>query len=405
MLMFYGWVLAAVAFLVLMLSNGAIMYSYSVVAVPMGLEFEASRLVMMLGVTLMTLCGGIVSPWFGSLVDRWSLKGMMLLGAIGMSFGYVVLSFTTASWQVPVVYGMFMMLGTNLLGPLTTSTLLARWFTKKRGMAMGVAAVGTSVGGFIFPPLIQGLIDHYEWRIALRYLGAGLLLVSVPAVLLVVNRPQDRGLHADGELMDAAYVPPHVAAVSFGELLKNRNFILIAIVMSLLFMTYTGVMSNMAPFAMGRGLSADEAALLISAIAVAGVVGKLIFGAVADKIDLRIGLAASMITVIMCMLVLLSMTGYSALMLGAALLGLAAGGMLPVWGSILAVLFGSANYGRVMGMMNPLIMPLTLVGAPLAGFIFDTRGAYDGAFLLFAGGLCIGLALLFAIDMNERAEG
>jgi MFS family permease len=144
MLMFYGWVLAAVAFLVLMLSNGAIMYSYSVVAVPMGLEFEASRLVMMLGVTLMTLCGGIVSPWFGSLVDRWSLKGMMLLGAIGMSFGYVVLSFTTASWQVPVVYGMFMMLGTNLLGPLTTSTLLARWFTKKRGMAMG-----DSGGGYI----------------------------------------------------------------------------------------------------------------------------------------------------------------------------------------------------------------------------------------------------------------
>ena len=403
--MFYGWVLAAVAFLVLMLSNGAIMYSYSVVAVPMGLEFEASRLVMMLGVTLMTLCGGIVSPWFGSLVDRWSLKGMMLLGALGMSLGYIVLSFTTASWQVPVVYGMLMMLGTNLLGPLTTSTLLARWFTKKRGMAMGIAAVGTSVGGFIFPPLIQGLIDHFEWRVALRYLGLGLFVVSVPAVLLVVNRPQERGLHADGEPMDPDFVASTVAAVRFAELLKNRNFILIAVVMSLLFMTYTGVMSNMAPFAMGRGLSADEAALLISAIAVAGIVGKLIFGAVADKIDLRIGLAASMITVIVSMLVFISMTGYFALMLGAALLGLAAGGMLPVWGSILAVLFGAANYGRVMGMMNPLIMPLTLIGAPLAGFIFDARGAYDGAFMLFAGGLCVGLALLLAIDMNKRAEG
>jgi MFS family permease len=78
--------------------------------------------------------------------------------------------------------------------------------------------------------------------------------------------------------------------------------------------------------------------------------------------------------------------------------------MLPVWGSILAVLFGAANYGRVMGMMNPLIMPLTLIGAPLAGFIFDTRGAYDGAFILFAVGLCVGLALLLAIDMNKRVE-
>ena len=402
--MFYGWVLAGVAFLVLMLSNGAIMYSYSVVAVPIGIEFDASRTAMMLGITVMTLCGGLVSPWFGSLVDRWSLKGMMLLGALGMSFGYIILSFTTATWQVPLVYGAFMMLGTNLLGPLTTSTLLARWFTKKRGMALGIAAVGTSVGGFVFPPLIQGLIDQHEWRTALRYLGVGLLVVAVPAVLLVVNSPQLKGLHADGAPMDPDFVPPATTPVSFGSLLKNRNFILIAIVMSFLFATYTGVMSNMVPFAMGRGLTADEGAFLISALAVAGIVGKLVFGAVADKVDLRWGLGTSMALVIASMLVFAYFQGLTALMVGSILIGLAAGGMLPVWGALLAVLFGSTNYGRVMGMMNPVIMPLTLAGAPLAGFIFDTTGAYTGAFLTFAASLCVGIALLILIDMTDRAE-
>jgi MFS family permease len=120
--MFYGWYLAIVAFLLLMVSNGAIMYSYSVVAVPLGLEFEASRVTMMLGVTVMTLAGGIMSPLFGSLIDRWSLRSMMLIGVFGMSCGYFLLSFTTASWQVPLIYGALMMLGLNLLGPLTTST-------------------------------------------------------------------------------------------------------------------------------------------------------------------------------------------------------------------------------------------------------------------------------------------
>lgn len=402
--MFYGWLLAGVAFLVLMLSNGAIMYSYSVVAVPIGLEFEASRTSMMLGITVMTLCGGIVSPWFGSLVDRWSLKGMMLLGAFGMSFGYIALSFTTATWQVPLVYGALMMLGTNLLGPLTTSTLLARWFTKKRGMALGIAAIGTSVGGFVFPPLIQGLIDQYEWRVALRYLGVGLFIVAVPLVLLVVNSPHLRGLHADGGSIDASFVPPTAAPVSFGVLLKNRNFILVAVVMSLMFATYTGVMSNMVPFAMGRGLSAEEAAFLISGLAVAGIVGKLLFGAVADRIDLRWALGASMVTVITSLGVFIGLSGYLALMVGSMLLGLAAGGMLPVWGALLAVLFGATNYGRVMGMMNPVIMPLTLAGAPLAGFIFDQTGAYTGAFMTFAAGLCVGIALLFFIDMSDRVE-
>jgi MFS family permease len=295
-------------------------------------------------------------------------------------------------------------LGTNLLGPLTTSTLLARWFTKKRGMTLGIAAVGTSVGGFVFPPLIQGLIDQHEWRTALRYLGVGLFVVAVPAVLLVVNSPQLKGLHADGEPMDPDFVPPTTTPVSFGLLLKNRNFILIAIVMSFLFATYTGVMSNMVPFAMGRGLTADEGAFLISALAVAGIVGKLVFGAVADKVDLRWGLGASMALVIASMLVFSYFEGLTALMVGSILIGLAAGGMLPVWGALLAVLFGAANYGRVMGMMNPVIMPLTLAGAPLAGFIFDSTGAYTGAFLTFAASLCVGIALLFLIDMSDRAE-
>lgn len=402
--MFYGWVLAGVAFLLLMLSNGAIMYSYSVVAVPIGLEFEASRTAMMLGITVMTLCGGLASPWFGSLVDRWSLKGMMLLGALGMSFGYVALSFTTATWQVPLVYGALMMLGTNLLGPLTTSTLLARWFTKKRGMALGIAAVGTSVGGFVFPPLIQGLIDQHEWRTALRYLGMGLFVVAVPAVLFVVNSPQLKGLHADGAPMDPDFVPPVNQPVSFGALLKNRNFLTIAMIMGLLFASYTGVLSNLVPFAMGGGLTADEGAFLISALAVAGIVSKLAFGAIADKVDLRWGLGASMALLIASLLVFSYFQGLIAFMVGSILIGLAAGGMLPVWGALLAVLFGAANYGRVMGMMNPVIMPLMLSGAPLAGFIFDQTGAYTGAFLTFAVGLGVGIALLFLINMSDRAE-
>ncbi|HAN69200.1 MAG TPA: MFS transporter, partial [Halieaceae bacterium] len=109
--MFYGWWLVGVAFLVLMVSNGSIMYSYSVVAVPLGEAFNASRMTMMLGMTGMTLAGGLISPFLGGLIDRGSLRGMMLLGALGLALGYVLLSVTTASWQVPLVYAGLMVLG------------------------------------------------------------------------------------------------------------------------------------------------------------------------------------------------------------------------------------------------------------------------------------------------------
>jgi MFS family permease len=399
--MFYGWYLAIVAFLLLMVSNGAIMYSYSVVAVPLGLEFEASRVTMMLGVTVMTLAGGIMSPLFGSLIDRWSLRSMMLIGVFGMSCGYFLLSFTTASWQVPLIYGALMMLGLNLLGPLTTSTLLARWFSRKRGMVLGLAAIGTSVGGFVFPPVIQWLIDAYEWRDALRILALGCLILTIPAVMLVVNSPKDRGLGADGVALDADAPLVLPEAITFKSLLADRNFWLIALVMSLLFSAYTGVLSNLVPLALNKGLSAEQGAFLISILAVAGIAGKIGFGTIADRVDLRLGYAASIVCVIIALLLFATTSSFSTFMLASGFMGFATGGMLPVWGAILAILFGAANYGRVMGMMSPVIMPLTLVGAPLAGYIFDVTGGYAPAFVLFAGGLVLALIALPFIRMKS----
>ena len=399
--MFYGWYLAIIAFLLLMVSNGAIMYSYSVVAVPLGLEFEASRVTMMLGITLMTLVGGIMSPLFGSLIDRWSLRSMMLIGVFGMSCGYFLLSFTTASWQVPLIYGALMMLGLNLLGPLTTSTLLARWFSRKRGMVLGLAAIGTSVGGFVFPPVIQWLIDAYEWRDALRILALGCLILTIPAVMLVVNSPKDRGLGADGVALDADAPLVLPEAITFKSLLADRNFWLIALVMSLLFSAYTGVLSNLVPLALNKGLSAEQGAFLISILAVAGIAGKIGFGTIADRVDLRLGYAASIVCVIIALLLFATTSSFSTFMLASGFMGFATGGMLPVWGAILAILFGAANYGRVMGMMSPVIMPLTLVGAPLAGYIFDVTGGYAPAFVLFAGGLVLALIALPFIRMKS----
>ena len=399
--MFYGWYLAIVAFLLLMVSNGAIMYSYSVVAVPLGLEFEASRVTMMLGVTVMTLAGGIMSPLFGSLIDRWSLRSMMLIGVFGMSCGYFLLSFTTASWQVPLIYGALMMLGLNLLGPLTTSTLLAQWFSRKRGMVLGLAAIGTSVGGFVFPPVIQWLIDAYEWRDALRILALGCLILTIPAVMLVVNSPKDRGLGADGVALDADAPLVLPEAITFKSLLADRNFWLIALVMSLLFSAYTGVLSNLVPLALNKGLSAEQGAFLISILAVAGIAGKIGFGTIADRVDLRLGYAASIVCVIIALLLFATTSSFSTFMLASGFMGFATGGMLPVWGAILAILFGAANYGRVMGMMSPVIMPLTLVGAPLAGYIFDVTGGYAPAFVLFAGGLVLALIALPFIRMKS----
>lgn len=401
--MFYGWWLVVIAFLVQMVSAGAIMYSYSVVAVPLGEAFEANRMTMMLGMTAMTLASGLLSPVLGTAIDRGSLQRMMLLGACALGAGYGLLSLATASWQIPVIYALMMSLAANLLGPLCASTLLARWFSRRRGLALGIAAVGTSVGGFVFPPLVQWLIDHFEWRNALRLLAIGTLVVTLPAVLLVVNRPADRGLEPDGDAPAAggSGIPPQL---STAEVLREKNFWWLALVMSLLFGVYTALLSNLAPFAQDSGVSREQGALLISVLALSGIVGKLAFGAVADSIDLRMGLAAAILLIASGLTGYLMAESYQVLLISSVALGLAAGGMLPVWGALLAGLFGAANYGRVMGLMNPVIMPLTLLGPPLAGWVHDNTGSYDGAFIGFIAALMVGLLMLPAIRMQSSAQ-
>lgn len=402
MRIFYGWYLVAAVFLVQMIGTGAVMYAYSVVAVPLGVAFEASRLTMMLGVTAMTLASGLMSPWLGARIDSGSLRNMIIVGAVALASGYLLLSVATASWQVPLIYACLMSLAVTLLGPLTSSTLLARWFNRRRGMALGVAAVGTSVGGFLFPPLVQWLIDSMEWRVGLRVLGLGCLAIMVPIILVIVNRPEDRGLHPDGasEPPPAGSMPP---ALSSSEMLQRTEFWLIALAIGIMFAVYTALLSNLVPFALDQGISGERAALLLSVIALAGIVGKLGFGAVADSLDLRLALAAAALLCGAGLGCYLLAGGYIGLLTGSMALGLAAGGMLPVWGALLAVLFGPANYGRVMGMMSPVMMPLVLLAPPFAGWVHDGSGSYAVAFIVFMLALLVTLSVLPFIRLPKMA--
>ncbi|MFM7274953.1 MAG: MFS transporter, partial [Gammaproteobacteria bacterium] len=107
----------------------------------------------------------------------------------------------------------------------------------------------------------------------------------------------------------------------------------------------------------------------------------------------------AIVLVIACLLLLMSDSRYPVMFVASALLGLAAGGMLPVWGSLMAVLFGAANYGRVMGLMNPVMMPVVVAGSPFAGWSHDRSGSYTVTLAVFAAVLVLGLLALARIRM------
>lgn len=399
---FHGWRMVGSGFVLQGLATAAISYSYGVVLAPIAGEFGAGRFEMMWGITASTLVTGAVSPFFGAMMDRQPLRRLALLGSLLLGSGFALLSVARNMGQVVLLFGLCMAPAMVLIGPTLVSTLLARWFSRRRGTAMGAAALGTSFFGFIVPPLLQSAIGAVGWRSAVLVAGATILLLAVPAAWIIRDQPRAFGYGPDGDPTSEEHrtAAATQASATTRGIFAQTNFWMVAIVLGILFSVYSALLTNLVPLARDHGHTAELAAMLMSAIAVCGMVGKLAFGVVADRVDLRLGLAAAILLVLAGLLLLMADSRYVTVFAASSLLGFAAGGMLPVWASLVAVLFGATHYGRVMGLMSPVMMPIVMAGSPYAGWTYDQSGSYLPALATFASVLVLALVAVSRIRMH-----
>jgi MFS family permease len=381
-----GW-RQVVACLLMMAAAAMITSGYGVLAVPLGAEFQPTRMVLMLAMTIMMLVSGLVSPVFGTLMDRFPLRLLMGCGAALVVTGFVALSFATSFLQVLVIYALFMAPANVLIGPMPATVLLSRWFVRRRGTALGIAIAGVSLGGFAYPPIAQALLDSHDWRTAVRLLAVIVALTLLPAVLCIVNRPADRGLHPDGAASDPDGAPGQAAPahLPLRALLGDSTFWILAVVFGVVMAGMTGMVTNLVPLAVDEGIDPSVATLLISIYAGAGFLAKLAFAAVADRLPPRLliliavtGFAAGMACVIGAEL------GYAMIALGVGLIGLFGGLMVPLQGFLVPRIFGQHVVGRVSGILSFVVLLGLLATPPVFGLVFDVTGNYDAGFLAVA---------------------
>jgi len=395
MSMYYGWLIVLGVFLVQMFQVGFTTYAFGLLVVPMQEDFGVGRAEVMYGMTASTIAGLVLSPILGPMVDKRPLRVLMSIGALALAGGLFAMAASTNIWVFSAVFGISMSLGNLLLSALTASTTISRWFTAKRGRALGIAAIGTSVGGVLVPALLGYWIETEGWRASLQYLGWLVLLLLLPFLALVMHsRPADKGLAAPGANTGGAAAPVVDQHFSTGDVLRNREFWLIGISLGLLFAVYSATMSHLPAYAAGLGVDTAGAGQLVMVVAICGFVGKLLFGFAADRISLKLGLWVAQLLVVIAMVLLAAEGGVGLMVLAAACMGLAAGGMLPVWGAMLAVVFGTVSYGRVMGLMNPVIILLVMPSYTIAGLLYDLSNSYTECFLLFIAILVVSAGLL-----------
>jgi MFS family permease len=378
--LFHGWRIVAVAFFVDFVAVGFFFYSYGVFFKSIAAEFGDSRLGVALGLTVTQTIGALAAPLIGRALDRYPIRRVIAAGTIAMSLGFALLSRVETATQFYVVLGLFIGFGASSMGGLATAKLVANWFERRRGTALGVAATGISLSGVVMPAVTALLIGAAGWRSAFLLYAAFAAFVVLPVVLrYVVSRPADLGLSPDGRAGPRDATAPTVAAVPT-RLWARRDFWVLVTTIGLLFCCQSATLTHLVPRVTDMGYTLLEASAVMSVCAGAGVVGKLVFGALADRMAARSAVLIAIGSQVLGQTIMLWGPGYSAFAAGAAAFGFGMGGIVPLQGALVARHFGIESFGRALGLMRPAMLPLQVIGVPFAGWMFDATGRYDGAF-------------------------
>ena len=202
------------------------------------------------------------------------------------------------------------------------SAAVSRWFTASRGKALGIASMGTSLGGVIVPALLTWWVEVHGWRVAMQYLAYTAAFLLMPFIWLTVHsRPEDVGMKAEGmESTPAETVQAVQHSLGMAAIIRTRPFWLIALSMGMIFAAFSSIMANLAPYAAGLGNGDAAISTLIAVLAVGGMVGKWLFGTAADRINLKHGLwgaHALLLTAFLLMLAEISVNVFGSYFLSA----------------------------------------------------------------------------------------
>ena len=400
--MFYGWRIVGGSFLSQAFVLGFFTYAVSLLTQPVQESFDVGVEMVMYSLTCGTFIGLVTMPIVGVMLDKLSVRILFGAGIVLFALGLWLLGQSTTIVQYIVIFGITMSLANALAGSMISSAVVSRWFTENRGKALGVAATGTSVGGILVPGMITFWLPDYGWRGTLENLAIVLVVIVLPVVLWAIRSwPSEVGIQQPQQGGSGGSASP-AAQLGLKDIVSNPNFWWLSTSLGLLFSSYSAVLSNLTPYATQLGHGKESASGLIMVIAVSGLLGKLLFGMAADLLSHKLALWAAQSLLAIGFAVLAVEPSYPMIVLACVSIGLAAGGMLPVWGALTADIFGLQSYGRAFGLMAPIITVLVMMGFPLAGRLYDVTGSFSLCLWIFSAMMAVAATLLVPLRLRRE---
>lgn len=206
----YGWVVAAVTFLTMLVMAGA-MGAPGVFIVPLEREFGWSSAQISSALAVRFALFGLMGPFAAAFMNYFGLRRVVLVAVAVVLCGLLESMFMTQFWQLVLLWGVVIGVGTGLTAMVLGATVATRWFSQRRGLVVGLLSASTATGQLVFMPLLASLTEHHGWRVGLSFICCAMAVAAVAVVALLRDRPADMDLPPYG---DSIVAPAPAGAAS-----------------------------------------------------------------------------------------------------------------------------------------------------------------------------------------------
>jgi MFS family permease len=395
----YGWVIVAAGAMITCVAMGA-MFALPVYLQPIAEETGWTRAGISGAMTVGFIVMGIAGFGWGILTDRIGARPVVLVAGVVLGVGLFVASRTTNLLMFQLAYGGLVgAAGGAFFAPLMATTV--GWFDKHRSLAVSLVSVGAGVAPMIVTPLATLLIEAQGWRMAMMITAIVATTLIVPAGLLIRRAPAALA-EAPAPATDVA--PRQPAPSGAAAALRTPQFIVLAATFFFCCAAHSGPIFHTVSYAMICGASALAAASIYSVEGLAGLVGRLVFGVLADRLGVKRVMIAGLALQSVAIYLYIYVSELQHFYMLAAVLGLAYGGVMPLYAVLARDYFGPHVMGTVLGgatMVSSLGMAFGPVGG---GWLFDTFGTYHWLYIASAGVGLMAVVMALAFPPPRRHD-
>lgn len=403
---YYPWLMALMGMLVLLVSNGLTVTGLTAFDESLLKDFGWSRSELKLRDLITLVLAGWMAPFLGALIDKVGprklvLAGITLLAALYAAYAHIH-SLAHLYWIHVGFAAVLVAAGLNV-----AVIFVSQWFATHRGTAIGIALVGTSLGGMVFPKLGVHLMQSMDWRAALLW-EAAIPLAFLILAFLFVRSPRPGGIQpwgADTLAAKAAAGKPAASSLpdlSYQQAMRTRTFWVLAFVAMTTFFSIMAVASNLFLHMRDLGFEPATAGNGLGLMFGLAMVGKFIFGFLADVLPAKRVFLVNLTIMAAGALILATMRA-DLIWYSLALFGLGWGGLYTMIQLLAVNAFGLGSAGKILGTITLLDATTAGLGIWVTAKIFDITKSYHIAFSLICA--LIVLALLAAtLVRDERAR-